>query len=154
MVGEAAPSQAIVVITDGENHEDNAVEAATKAAERNIKVFTVGLGNPNGVPIPLRPGSNTSRKDRDGQVVVSKLNEKLLIEVAAAGKGAYIPGDRINSLVDELDKLERGEIKTRVFAEFAERFQYFAGFALLFLVLEFLLRSRKNRTLMRLKLFK
>ena len=76
------------------------------------------------------------------------------MEVAAAGKGAYIPGDRINSLVDELDKLERGEIKTRVFAEFAERFQYFAGFALLFLVLEFLLRSRKNKTIMRLNLFK
>jgi Ca-activated chloride channel family protein len=154
MVGEAVPSQAIVVITDGENHEDDAVLAATEAAERKIKVFTVGLGNPNGVPIPLRPGSNASRKDRDGQVVVSKLNEKLLMEVAAAGKGAYIPGDRINSLVDELDKLERGEIKSHVFAEFAERFQYFAGFALLFLVLEFFLRSRKNRTLMRLNLFK
>jgi len=84
---------------------------------------------------------------------VSKLNEKLLMEVAAEGEGAYIPGDRINSLVDELDKLERKEISTRVFSEFAERFQYFAGFALFFLLLEFFIRSRKSRIFRRLNLF-
>jgi len=87
-------------------------------------------------------------------VVVSKLNDKLLVEVAAAGNGAYIAGDRINSLIDELDNLQRTELKTRVFAEFAERFQYFAGFALLFLLLEFFIRSRKNQYLQRLDLFK
>jgi len=154
LAGESVPSQAIVVITDGENHEDDAVGEASRAAAQDIKVYTVGLGDPNGVPIPLFPGSNATRRDRDGNVVVSKLNEKLLKEVAKEGRGAYIPGDRINSLIDELDKLERAELKTSVFAEFAERFQYFAGFALLFLVLEFFLRSRKHRLLMRLKLFK
>ena len=153
MAGASVPSQAIVVITDGENHEDDAVGEASRAAEKGIKVYTVGLGDPNGVPIPLSPGSSATRRDRDGNVVVSKLNEKLLKEVATEGRGAYIPGDRINSLIDELDKLERAELKTRVFAEFAERFQYFAGFALLFLVLEFFIRSRKNRLLMRLNLF-
>jgi Ca-activated chloride channel family protein len=152
--GESIPSQAIVVITDGENHEDDAVAEATQAAEQGIKVYTVGLGDPNGVPVPLSPGSSATRRDRDGNVVVSKLNEKLLKEVAENGKGAYIPGDRINSLMDELDKLERAELKTRVFSEYAERFQYFAGFALLFLVLEFFIRSRKNRLLLRLDLFK
>ncbi len=152
--GERGPSQAIVVITDGENHEDDAVGEATKAAEQGIRVYTVGLGDPNGVPIPLRPGSSSNRKDKDGQVVVSKLNDKLLIEIAAAGGGAYIAGDRINSLIDELDQLQRTELKSRVFAEFAERFQYFAGFALLFLVLEFFIRSRKNLYLERLNLFK
>jgi Ca-activated chloride channel family protein len=151
--GRSVPSQAIVVITDGENHEDDAVGEAAKAAEKGIKIYTVGLGDPNGVPLPLRPGSTAKRRDSEGQVVVSKLNEKLLIEVAREGKGAYIPGDRINSLVDELDKLERAEVKSRVFSEFAERFQYFTGFALLFLVLEFLIRSRKSRLLMRMNLF-
>jgi len=154
IAGESVPSQAIVVITDGENHEDDAVGEATRAAEKDIKVYTVGLGDPNGVPVPLSPGSSSTRRDREGNVVVSKLNEKLLKEVAAEGRGAYIPGDRINSLIDELDKLERAELKTRVFAEFAERFQYFAGFALLFLLLEFFIRSRKNRFLLRLNLFK
>ncbi len=154
VAGESVPSQAIVVITDGENHEDDAVREASRAAEQGIKIFTVGLGDPNGVPIPLSPGSSATRRDRNGNVVVSKLNEKLLIEVATEGRGAYIPGDRINSLIDDLDKLERVELKSRVFAEFAERFQYFAGFALLFLVLEFFLRSRKHRLLLRLNLFK
>ena len=152
--GQAVPSQAIVVITDGENHEDDAVGAASAAAEEGIRVYTVGLGDPNGVPIPVTPGSKSNRRDRDGQVVVSKLNEKLLKEVAGAGKGAYISGDRINSLVDELDQLQKKELSSRVFSEFAERFQYFAGFALLFLVLEFLIRSRKNPLLKRYNLFK
>lgn len=154
MAGESVPSQAIVLISDGENHEDDAVGEATRAAEKGIKVYTVGLGDPNGVPVPLSPGSSATRRDRDGNVVVSKLNEKLLKEVAAEGRGAYIPGDRINSLIDELDKLERAELKTRVFADFAERFQYFAGFALIFLLLEFFIRSRKSRFLLRLNLFK
>ncbi len=154
MEGETRPSQAIVIITDGENHEDDAVGEATKAAEKGIKVYTVGLGDPNGVPVPVRPGSNSTRRDREGQVVVSKLNDKLLMEVANAGNGAYIAGDRINSLIDELDQLQRTELKTHVFAEFAERFQYFAGFALLFLLFEFFIRSRKNQYLQRLNLFK
>jgi Ca-activated chloride channel family protein len=102
----------------------------------------------------VSPGSTAHRRDRDGQVVVSKLNEKLLVEVARAGNGAYISGDRINSLIDELDKLERTELKSRVFSEFAERFQYFAGFALLILLLEFFVRSRKNPIFQRMNLFR
>jgi len=152
--GESVPSQAIVVITDGENHEDDAVGEATKASEQGIRVYTVGLGDPNGVPIPVSPGSALTRKDKQGQVVVSKLNEKLLVEIARAGNGAYISGDRINSLIDELDELERKELQSRVFSEFAERFQYFAGFALLFLLLEFFIRSRKNAMIQKLNLFK
>lgn len=148
------PNQAIVVITDGENHEDDAVDEATKAAEKGIRVYTVGLGDPNGVPVPIRPGSTSTRRDSEGQVVVSKLNEKLLIDISQAGNGAYISGDRINSLIDELDQLQKTELTSRVFAEFAERFQYFAGFALLFLVIEFFIRSRKNPFLKRFNLFK
>jgi Ca-activated chloride channel family protein len=147
------PNRAIVVITDGENHEDDAVGAATSAAQKGIRIYTVGLGDPNGVPIPIRPGSSSTRRDKDGQVVVSKLNEKLLIEVADAGNGAYIAGDRINSLLDELEQLEKRDLQTRVFSEFAERFQYFAGFGLLLLVIESLIRSRKNPFLKRVNLF-
>lgn len=152
--GMPRASQAIVVITDGENHEDDAVGAATAAQEKGIRVYTVGLGNPNGVPIPVRPGSSANRRDNEGQVVVSKLNEKLLVEVAQAGNGAYIPGDRISSLETELNKLERKDLNTKVFSEFAERFQFFAGFALLFLALESIIRSRKNPILKRYNLFK
>lgn len=152
--GAVKPNQAIVVITDGENHEDDAVGEAEMASGKGIRVYTVGLGDPNGVPVPLSPGSSSTRRDNEGQVVVSKLNEKLLVDIARAGNGAYIAGDRINSLVDELDQLEKTEMKSRVFAEFAERFQYFAGFALLFLVLEFFIRSRKNPLLKKFNPFK
>jgi Ca-activated chloride channel family protein len=152
--GQPVPGRAIVVITDGENHEDDAVGEATAAAEKGIRVYTVGLGDPNGVPIPVRPGSTSNRRDSEGQVVVSKLNEKLLIDVARAGNGAYIEGDRINSLVDELDQLQKSKLSSRVFSEFAERYQYFAGFALVFIFLEFLIRSRKNPLLKRFNLFK
>ncbi len=151
---KGSPNRAIVVITDGENHEDDAVGEAVRANDKGIRVYTVGLGDPNGVPVPVRPGSTANRRDRDGQVVVSKLNEKLLVEIARAGNGAYIAGDRINSLIDELDQLQKTKLTSRVFSEFAERFQYFAGFALLFLVLEFFIRSRKNPLLQRFNLFK
>lgn len=151
--GSAGPGQAVVVITDGENHEDDAVGEATRASSQGIRVYTVGLGDPNGVPLPVRPGSSVTRRDREGQVVVSKLNEKLLVDIARAGNGAYISGDRINSLIDELDKLQKSEMKARVFAEYAERFQYFAGFALLLLVIEFFSSTRKNPLLKRFNLF-
>jgi len=146
-------NRAIIVITDGENHEDDAVEATKKAAEKGIRVYTVGLGDPNGVPIPVKAGSSEKRRDRNGDVVVSKLNEKLLVDIAREGNGAYIPVDMISSLLDELDALEKDEVKTRMFAEFAERFQYFAGFGLFFLVLEMLILSRKNPLIQRLNLF-
>jgi len=152
--GGSAASRGIVVITDGENHEDDAVGEASRAAEKGIRVFTVGLGDPNGVPIPVRPGSAAKRRDREGQVVVSKLNEQLLLEVARAGNGAYIAGDRINSLIDELDQLQKTEQKTKVFSEYAERFQYFAGFALLLLLLEVLIRTRKNPVLQKMNPFR
>ncbi len=148
------PSQAIVVITDGENHEDDAIGEAKKASEKGVRVYTVGLGDPNGVPIPISPGSSANRRNHEGQVIVSKLNEKLLADVAVAGNGAYIEGDRTNSLIDELDKLQRTDIRSRVFSDFSERFQYFAGFALLLLLIEFFIRSRKNPLLKRLDLFK
>ncbi len=152
--GGSAASRGIVVITDGENHEDDAVGEAARAAEKGIRVFTVGLGDPNGVPIPVRPGSTAKHRDREGQVVVSKLNEQLLLEVARAGNGAYIAGDRINSLIDELDQLQKTEQKTKVFSEYAERFQYFAGFALVLLLLEVLIRTRKNPVLQKMNPFR
>ncbi|MEZ5071693.1 MAG: VWA domain-containing protein [Bacteroidales bacterium] len=147
------PGRAIVVITDGENHEDDAVGEAQLANEKGIRVFAVGLGDPNGVPIPVSPGSSDTRRDREGQVVVSKLNEALLMEVARAGNGAYVSGDRIGGLLEELDDLDKSTLTSRVYSEFSERFQYFAGLAFFFLVLESFLRSRKSPFFRRLNPF-
>lgn len=151
--GVEVKNKAIVVITDGENHEDDAVSAARNALEQGIRTYTVGLGDPRGVPIPVAPGSTQKRKDSDGTVVVSKLNEKLLIEIASAGDGAYIPAGRLNDLIEELDALQRTEFKTRVFADYAERYQYFVGFGLFLLLLEALIQLRKNPLIKRLNLF-
>ena len=154
-IGEegAAKNRAIIVITDGENHEDDAIAAAEEANEQGIRIFTVGLGDPAGVPIPVAPGSSTKRRNRDGTVVVSKLNEKLLTDIARVGEGAYIPVGRINSLMDELEQLQKTEFKTKVYADYTERYQYFAGFGLFFLVLETLIRLRRNPLIRKLNLF-
>lgn len=152
--GESLKNKAIVIITDGENHEDDAIEAAKEAHNNGIKIFTIGLGDPAGVPIPVAPGSNEKRRNRDGTVVVSKLNEKLLMEIAQAGEGAYIPVSRISSLMDELNKLQKTEMKKKVYADFAERYQYFIGFGLLLLFIEALIQLRKNPLIRKLNLFK
>jgi Ca-activated chloride channel family protein len=151
-------NRAIIVITDGENHEDNPVEAAKKAAEKGIKVYTVGMGLPKGAPIPVKGGkANQFMKDRQGNVVISKLDEKTLKEVAIAGNGAYIPANNIrkgiNNLVDELSRLEKKEIDAKVYTEYDEQFQYFAGLALLLLLIEFFILERKNRYLKDIDLF-
>lgn len=150
---ENLKNKAIVVITDGENHEDDAVEAAQRAYDKGIKVFTVGLGNPKGVPIPVRPGSSAKRRNKDGTVVVSKLNEKLLIDIAREGDGAYIPANRITGLIDELSNLQKTEFKKKVFADYAERYQYFVGFGFLLLLIEATIQKRKNPLIKRLNLF-
>ena len=151
-------NRAIIVITDGENHEDDPVAAARKAAEKGIKVYTVGMGFTKGSPIQVKGGSqNQFMKDRSGNVVISKLDEKTLQEVAIAGNGAYIPANNIrkgiNNLVDELSELEKKEIDAKVYTEYDEQFQYFAGLVLLLLFIDLFLLERKNRYLKDIDLF-
>lgn len=151
-------NRAIIVITDGENHEDDPVAAAKKAAEKGIRVYTVGMGLPKGAPIPVRGGKpNEFMKDRSGNVVISKLDEKTLQEIAIAGNGSYIPANNIrkgiNNLVNDLSKLEKKEIDAKVYTEYDEQFQYFAGLALLLLLIDFFILERKNRYLKDIDLF-
>ncbi|MDA3821814.1 MAG: VWA domain-containing protein [Bacteroidales bacterium] len=152
--GESLKNKAIVIITDGENHEDDAITAAKDAYDKGIKIFTIGLGDPAGVPIPLSPGSNAKRRNKDGSVVVSKLNERLLMDIAREADGAYIPVGRINSLMEELNKLQKTESKKKVYADYAERYQYFVGFGFLLLILEALIQLRKNPLIRKMNLFK
>lgn len=151
--GESLKNKAIIVITDGENHEDDAVAAAKAAHDKGIKVYTVGLGDPAGVPIPVSPGSSAKRRDKEGTVVVSKLNEKLLIDIAREGDGAYIPVSRISSLSDELNKLQKTKLTKKVYSDYAERYQYFIGFGFILLVLDSFIQLRKSPLLKRLNLF-
>lgn len=148
--------RAIIVITDGENHEDDAVGAAKLAAESGIVVHVVGMGNPDGAPIPV-PGTMSFWKDKDGNVVVSKLNEEMCKSIAAAGKGVYVRADNSNTadrvVSKELDKLAKSDIKTSVFSDYNEQFQSFAILALLLLLVDFFVFERKNKVMSRFKIF-
>lgn len=149
-------SRAIILITDGENHEDDAVAVATRAKELGIKVLVVGIGKPEGSPIPM-PGTNSFRKDREGNVVVSRLNEDMCREIAKAGDGIYVRCDNTNTatkaIQKELDTLATQDIETQVFTDYNEQFQSFALIALLLLVIDFFIFNRKNKSLTRLDIF-
>jgi len=146
----------IIVITDGENHEDDAIGAAKLAVENGISVNVVGMGTTQGVPIPI-PGTMSFRKDKNDNVVVTRLNEEMCREIAKAGEGIYVRADNTNTalraLTAELDKLAKSEIETKVFTEHNEQFQSFAFFALFLLIIDFFVFYRKNKRLSRIKIF-
>jgi len=148
--------RAIIVITDGENHEDDAIGAAKLAAENGITVHVIGMGKIDGAPIPV-DGTMSFWKDKEGNVVVSKLNEEMCKNIAAAGKGTYVRADNGGSafkvINKELDNLAKSDIKTSVFSDYNEQFQSFALLALLILIVEFFIFNRINKRLSRLKIF-
>jgi len=148
--------RAIIVITDGENHEDDAVGAAKLAAENGMKVFVIGMGLPDGAPIPV-PGTMSFKKDKDGNVVVSKLDENMCRSIAAAGNGMYVRADNSNSALKviggELDKLAKADLKSKVYSDYNEQYQSFAFIALLILIIEFFVFDRKNKRLSKIRIF-
>ena len=146
----------IVLITDGENHEDDAIGAASAAAEKGIHVNIVGIGLPKGGPIPLQ-GTNNYMKDKDGNVVITMLNEQMCQEIAAAGKGMYVRADNTNSalkaLQKEIDKMKKTELDSKVYSEYDEQFHLVAWIALFLLIVELLIFDRKNRIFRKVKIF-
>lgn len=148
-------SRAIVLITDGENHEDGALEAADRAAGQGIRIYTVGIGTPEGAPIEI--GGEFIR-DEKGDMVVSKLNEELLRQIAERTGGAYVrASDRsvgLEEIVRQINDMERTELSTVQFEEYAEQFPWFVGIALLLVVTEFALLGRRNPRLARLNIFR
>lgn len=149
--------KAIIVITDGENHEGGAVEAAQAAAEMGYLVYVMGVGLPSGSPIPGER-SGEFRKDRDGNVVITKLNEEMCRQIAAAGKGAYFYVDNSNAaekaLQKEIDKLAKADVETTVYTEYDEQFSIIAWIILVVLLLEIFICESRNPRLRSFSLFK
>lgn len=149
--------RAIVLITDGENHEGGAIEAAQEAVKKGVHVFVLGVGSPDGSPIPVE-GSNEFRRDKDGNVVVTRLNEDMCREIARAGGGMYVRVDNTNNaeraLNAEISKLAKADVETQVFTEFNEQFQVLAWLALILLAVEAMLLNCKNPLFKNVKLFK
>jgi len=157
--GQEETNKTIIVITDGENHEDDAIEQAQLAFEKNISVHTIGMGLSKGGPIPIyHRGIQTGyKKDKSGSTVISKLNETMLQQIAVAGGGSYIRANNIqtglNALFSELNKMEKVNIGSKIFTDYEDRFQYFLGLAIFLLILEFFIGEKKNKYLRRIKLF-
>jgi Ca-activated chloride channel family protein len=155
---ETETSKAIIVITDGENHQDDAVMAAKQVREQGITVHTIGMGLEQGGPIPVKGQPGQFMKDGTGNIVVSKLDEKTLQEVAKAGEGLYVRASNTNvgldQLLVEVNQMEKSLLDERVYADYAEKCQYFLLAGLFFIFVEFLILGRKNRRLMKINLFK
>ena len=143
---QSEKSRAIIVITDGENHEDDPVAAAKQAAELGIRVFTIGVGSPEGKPIPL---NGELIKDKEGNIVVTRLDESVLKEMAVVGDGVYVRAGNsefgLNPIIDQIRKLEDEQYKSVVFEEWDEQFMYFFAIALIFFVIAKLIGNRKAK---------
>lgn len=150
--------KAIILITDGENHEENAVDIARQASEAGIFVHTIGLGKKEGVPIPVvnRYGKKEFRKDKQGNVVVSRLNEQLLNEIAAAGKGSFVLANNygigLDRIYEQLKGMEKAEFKEKMVIDYEDDFQFYLLIALVLFVIELIILPRKNKFLARFKL--
>lgn len=148
--------KAVIVITDGENHEGGAEEAAAEAVKKGANIFLLGVGSPEGAPIPVS-GSNDYRRDKDGNVVVTRLNEDMAQTIAKAGNGAYIRVDNTNNaqkiLDGELGKLAKSDVTTEIYTEFNEQFEFVAWLVFLLLVMDMLILPGKSRLTRGFKLF-
>ena len=140
---QSEKSRAIIVITDGENHEDDPLAAAKQAAELGIRIYTVGVGSLRGEPIPM---DGDLMKDKDGNIVVTRLDEDTLQQIAAAGGGAYVHAGNeefgLNPIINDLRRLEAETFNSVVFEEYDEQYMYFFAVALVLLVIEMLIGSR------------
>lgn len=148
--------RAIIVITDGEDHEGGAVEAAAEARKKGVNVFILGVGDTKGAPIPT--GDGGYMKDRSGQTVMTALNEQMCREVAQAGSGKYIhvdnTGDAQTELNNDLARLQRGESESVIYNAYDEQFQAFGILVILLLVVEVCILEAKNPLLKNIKLFR
>ena len=147
-------SRAVILITDGETHDYNALEVAKQAAEMGVKIFTIGIGTPEGAPIRI---NGDFIRDEKGEMVVSKLNESMLEEIASTTDAAYVRASKqsigLDEIVQKINEMEKGEMTTLRFEEYNEQFHYLLWIVLALLLAEFLLLDRKNPLLSRFNIF-
>lgn len=149
----------LCIISDGEDHSDNAVEAAELAAKEGIKIFTVGVGKTEGGPIPLKRNGiiESYKKDQNGETVITKLNESVLQEIASVTNGFYLNGANTQKVVDEVKEtllnMDKKEFETKQFTEYSHQFQWFLGLGLFFLCLDILVLEKKTNWIKKLNLF-
>ena len=152
-------SKAMIVITDGENHEDNPVTSAEEASKAGIIIHTIGIGSTEGVPVPvIKNGKRDYLKDVDGNTVISRLDEDILKKIAVSGNGSYVRASNSNIGLDEIfsdiKKMKKQELESTMYTEYNDQFQIFTAITILLLLAEFVIMDRKNRKLINIRLFK
>lgn len=150
--------KAIIVISDGENHENDPVNAAEEAVKKGITVNVVGVGSPNGVPIPvMESGQKSYLKDNEGNVVITKMNDKMLSNIATAGNGQFVVASGadmgLDVIMDQISKMKKAEYKAKIYTDYEDQYQWPLALAFLFLFLEFIILEKKNPWLKRIQLF-
>lgn len=146
----------IIVITDGENHEGGTIEAVKAAREKGVQVNVIGVGTPEGAPIPI-PGTNDFQRDKDNNVVVTRLNEAMCQEIAKEGQGVYAFLDNSNSaqraITSQIDTLAKSDVETTIYTDYNEQFQSVAWLILLLLLIELMILECKNPLFKNIRLF-
>ena len=157
---EEQTNRVLFVISDGEDHSEGAVmDAVDLATEQGIQVYTIGVGGTKGAPIPIKRNGivESLKKDMDGEVVITRLNEEILMEIAGEGNGAYIDGENtaaaVEAIQEILSQMDKKEFEAKQFAEFKDQFQWFLGGALILLLLDIFVLERKTAWLRKLDLF-
>ena len=156
---EEQTNRVLIIISDGEDHNDLSVEVAEAASEEGIKIYTIGVGSENGGPIPLKRNGvvRSYKKDQNNETVITKLNKETLRLIANEAKGSYIDGSQTAAVVEQvraiLSVMDKKEFEAKEFAEYKDQFQWFLGIGLFFLILDVLLLERKTAWLKRLNLF-
>lgn len=142
---QSSRSKALILITDGESHDDNPLEAAQRAVDSGVVVYTVGIGTPEGAPIEV---NGEMLRDEKGEIVVSKLDESVLQEIARKTEGVYVRASDsdlgLQRIVDHIDQMEKQEFTAKVFQQYNDQFHYLLAVVLLVLVVEFLIIERKS----------
>lgn len=152
-------SKALIIITDGENHEDNPLAEAEEAGKAGIIIHTIGIGSSEGVPLPvIRNGKKEYLKDIEGNTVVSRLDEDILQKVALSAGGTYVRANNSNIGLEEIfgqiKKMKKDELDSTIYTEYNDQFQIFAAISLILLIADFIIMDRKNRKLADIRLFK
>lgn len=148
----------LILISDGEDHEMGASEIAYEAANQGIRIYSIGVGTEKGSTIPIDNGGNISyKRDKNGEVVITKLNSGLLSEIARNANGSYIDGDNTSKAVEEivslLDGIEKSEFETQQYVDYADQFQWFLFAVIVILLIDLLLFERKTAWVKKINLF-